>query len=99
VEETGKQEAKWQNDLDGLADIHARLNVCESVDIALARRVAVLEEKNRGHYDGDDPFKQIMGHNPLSGLTPLLWIGAILTLAPMVLELWQQWRSLPSSQS
>ena len=91
-----KPEKTWQNDLDGLADIHSRLSTCESVDVALARRVTALEEKNRGHYDGDDPFKSLTGG---LNLTPLLWMVALVTLAPMVLELWQTWQLSRSSQS
>jgi hypothetical protein len=98
AEEVKKEETKWANDLDGLADLHSRLSTCESVDVALARRVTALEEKNRGHYDGDDPFKAMMGRGGLN-LTPLLWVVALVTLAPLVLELWQTWQSSQLSQS
>jgi hypothetical protein len=73
----------WENDLDGLADFHARLSKCESFDVALSRRVTALEETGRGHFN-DDPMKQ---------MAPVIWVMVFLTVAPLVLDLVKAWRS------
>src|ERR1700689_3187210 len=74
--------------LDEMADFHARLSRCESADVQLSRRITSLEDGARGHFQDD----------PLSGVMPLLWITAALTLAPLLFDLVKQWRLSSSSQ-
>jgi hypothetical protein len=96
--ETKKDVKGWQNDLDGLADIHARLSTCESVDGNLARRITALEERNRGHYNADDPMAQmkgLLGGGGDSMLTYAIVIGVVM----IVVEVIRQWPSLSSSAS
>jgi hypothetical protein len=73
--------------LDEMADFHARLSRCETFDVALSRRVTALEDGSRGHYE-DDPLKSMM---------PLVWIMVLLTVAPLVIDLVNSWRSSQSS--
>jgi hypothetical protein len=68
--------------LDEMADFHARLSRCETMDVALSRRITSLEDAGRGHYD-DDPMKSMM---------PLVWIMVLLTVAPLVVELVGKWK-------
>jgi hypothetical protein len=91
-----KQELKWQNDVDGLADFYSRLSTCESVNVALARRVASLEERNRGHYNADDPMAQmkgLLGGGADSMLTYALVFGAVMIVCKVI----EAWPSLSSS--
>jgi hypothetical protein len=74
--------------LDEMADFHARLSRCESDHITTSRRITALEEGARGHFQDD----------PLSGMMPLLWITAALTLAPLLFDLVKQWRLSSSLQ-
>lgn len=78
----------WENDLDGLADFHARLSRCETFDVALSRRLTALEEAGRGHFN-DDPMK---------AMGPVIWVMVFLTVAPLVLDLVRAWRSSQLSQ-
>jgi hypothetical protein len=73
--------------LDEMADFHARLSRAESFDVALSRRVTALEEGGRGHHT--DGIMESMG--------PLIWIMVLLTVAPLVIDLVQTWRSSQSS--
>ena len=72
--------------LDEMADLHQRLSACESNDVRLSRRITVLEDAARGHYE-DDPLKHMQ---------PMIWIMVLLTVAPLVVDLVKQWRSSPS---
>lgn len=71
--------------IDEMADFHSRLSTLESGNLRLSRRVTHLENGARGHYSDD----------PLSGiLSPgIMWALVALTLAPLVIEVFKQWRS------
>jgi tRNA G10 N-methylase Trm11 len=81
-------EKRWENDVDGLADFHARLSNCESMDVKLSRRITALEEAARGRYADD----------PMAGMGSVVLVMVVLTLAPIVLDLVKQWRLSQSSQ-
>ena len=94
AEEKAAVEKGWQNGVDGLADFHSRLSDLETWQLNLARKVSQLEEHNRGHYDADDPMKQMLG---LGGSGSMIWIMVLLGIAavvvPVVPELIRSWRS------
>lgn len=65
--------------LDALADFHARLSQCESFDVSLSRRITALEKGS--HRSSDNPMMD------------MIWVMAILTALPLVVDLIKQWRS------
>ena len=73
--------------LDEMADFHQRLGRCESFEVALSRRVTAIEESNRGHYVDD----------PMAGMSTMIWVMVLLTVAPIVLEMVREWQSSRSS--
>jgi hypothetical protein len=97
VEKKAADELKWQNDVDGLADFYSRLSTCESVNVALARRVRALEDKNQGHYNADDPMVQMKGL--FGGNDSMLTYALIIGVVMIVVEVIRQWPSLSSSAS
>ena len=76
--------------IDEMADLHERIGKLESRDVLLSRRITALEEAGRGHYD-DNPMSSLLSPS-------FLLVIAALTLLPVVVDVWKQWR-LSSSQS
>lgn len=74
--------------LDEMADMHERLSRLESVDVKLSRRITALEDGQRGHYN-DDPMNGLFSPS-------ILWAIALLTLAPVIVDLVKQWKSQSS---
>lgn len=77
--------------IDEMADFHARLSALESGVVRLSRRVTRMEDGGKGSYSDD----------PLAGFfSPgFMWMIALLTLAPILVDVWKQWKSSSSSSS
>ena len=76
--------------IDEMADLHERISKLESRDVQLSRRITSLEESGRGHFS-DDPMHSFLSPS-------FVLIIAVLTLLPVVVDVWKQWR-LQSSHS
>jgi len=79
-----------RNDLDALADLHARVSKEETAVTALSRRVSTLEARAQGTYKGDDPFDGIPWGLIITGLV-------VVQLLPFLVDLVRQCRSSSSS--
>ena len=70
--------------IDEMADFHERLSTLESMDVKLSRRITALEESTRGHFN-DDPISSMFSPS-------LLWMFAIIALAPMLIDAYKSWK-------
>lgn len=77
--------------IDEMADFHARLSKLETERVAMSRRITSLENGHQGRYS-DDPMGSLFSPS-------LMWAVAILTLAPLIIDVVKQWKSSPSLQS
>ena len=85
-----REETEKRLRLDEMADLHSRVSVLESNSLRLSRRVTAIEDGGKGHYSDD----------PLSGIfSPgIMWAMVLLTLAPLVIEAYKQWKQSSLSQ-
>lgn len=72
--------------IDELADLHERVSTLETSHMRLSRRITRVEDGHKGTFSGDDPLSGILSPG-------VMWMIVLLTLAPLCLEAWKEWKS------
>ena len=70
--------------LDEVADLHERISNMATRQLDDSRRITRLEHSEHGSGD------------MFGSLDSMMWIMVLLTVAPVVIDLYRQWKSQPS---
>ena len=82
-------EQKKRLRIDEMADFHARISVLETGHVKLSRRITRIEDGGKGSYS-DDPLAGIFSPG-------FMWVMVLLTLAPIIVDMYKTWKSSSSS--